>query len=346
MMRPFHIKTPDKAIVTALQDKIDNLTKPKGSLGRLEEIAIQVGTLQQTLNPTLKNPHHIVFAADHGIVVEGVSFSAPEVTAQQIHNFLKGGAGINLFARQHHFVLKIVDCGVNTDFGFLPGLTDRKIRKSTSNYLHEAAMSGDEMERAIEIGTEMTELAYRDGSNVISFGELGMANTSSSSVWMSYFTGIPLKECVGAGSGLDNKGIEHKYNVLQRAMDNYKGDGTAEDIIRWFGGFEMVAAIGGMLRAAELGMVILIDGFIMTNCVLAASRLYPEVLEYCIFGHQGDEAGHKLVLDALQARPLLHLGLRLGEGTGAICAYPIIESAIRMINEMSSFKEAAVTKYF
>lgn len=346
MMRPFHIKTPDKAIVTALQDKIDNLTKPKGSLGRLEEIAIQIGTLQQTLNPTLKNPYHIVFAADHGIVVEGVSFSAPEVTAQQIHNFLKGGAGINLFARQHHFVLKIVDCGVNTDFGFVPGLIDRKIRKSTSNYLHEAAMSGDEMERAIEIGTEMTELAYHDGSNVISFGELGMANTSSSSVWMSYFTGIPLKECVGAGSGLDNKGIEHKYNVLQRAMDNYKGDGTAEDIIRWFGGFEMVAAIGGMLRAAELGMVILIDGFIMTNCVLAASRLYPEVLEYCIFGHQGDEAGHKLVLDALQARPLLHLGLRLGEGTGAICAYPIIESAIRMINEMSSFKEAAVTKYF
>lgn len=345
-MRKFVIQGPEKGIVPALEDKIDNLTKPKGSLGRLEELAVQLGMIQQTLNPVLRVPQNIVFAADHGIVVEGVSFSAPEVTAQQIYNFLKGGAGINMFARQHGFILKVVDCGVNADFGELPGLIDRKIRKSTSNYLYEAAMTREEMERAIEIGTEMVTLARQEGTNVISFGELGMANTSASSVWMSYFTGIPLRECVGAGSGLSSKGIEHKYDVLHRAMDNYTGDGSAEDIIRWFGGFEMVAAVGGMLRAAELGMVIIIDGFIMTNCVLAASRLYPEVLEYCIFGHQGDEAGHKLVLDALHARPLLNLGLRLGEGTGAICAYPIIESAIHMINEMSSFKEAAVTKYF
>lgn len=345
-MRKFVIQGPEKGIVPALEDKIDNLTKPKGSLGRLEELAVQLGMIQQTLNPVLRVPQNIVFAADHGIVVEGVSFSAPEVTAQQIYNFLKGGAGINMFARQHGFILKVVDCGVNADFGELPGLIDRKIRKSTSNYLYEAAMTREEMERAIEIGAEMVTLARQEGTNVISFGELGMANTSASSVWMSYFTGIPLRECVGAGSGLSSKGIEHKYDVLHRAMANYTGDGCAEDIIRWFGGFEMVAAVGGMLRAAELGMVIIIDGFIMTNCVLAASRLYPEVLEYCIFGHQGDEAGHKLVLDALHARPLLNLGLRLGEGTGAICAYPIIESAIHMINEMSSFKEAAVTKYF
>lgn len=345
-MKRFTIKTPDKTIVTALQDKIDNLTKPQGSLGRLEELAIQIGTVQQTLSPVLRMPQNIVFAADHGVVVEGVSFSAPEVTAQQIYNFLKGGAGINFFARQHHFILKVVDCGVNTDFEALPGLIHRKIRKSTSNYLYEAAMSPEEMERAIEIGAEMVDLAYQEGSNIISFGELGMANTSASSIWMSYFTGIPLKECVGAGSGLNRQGIEHKYNVLKRAMDNYKGNGTTEDILRWFGGFEMVAAVGGMLRAAELGMIIIIDGFIMTNCILAASKLYPEVLEYCIYGHQGDEAGHRLVLDALHAKPLLNLGLRLGEGSGAICAYPIIESAIHMINEMNSFKQAAVTKYF
>lgn len=345
-MKRFTIKTPDKTIVTALQDKIDNLTKPQGSLGRLEELAIQIGTIQQTLSPVLRMPQNIVFAADHGVVVEGVSFSAPEVTAQQIYNFLKGGAGINFLARQHHFILKVVDCGVNTDFEALPGLIHRKIRKSTSNYLYEAAMSPEEMERAIEIGAEMVDLAYQEGSNIISFGELGMANTSASSIWMSYFTGIPLKECVGAGSGLNRQGIEHKYNILKRAMDNYKGNGTTEDILRWFGGFEMVAAVGGMLRAAELGMIIIIDGFIMTNCILAASKLYPEVLEYCIYGHQGDEAGHKLVLDALHAKPLLNLGLRLGEGSGAICAYPIIESAIHMINEMNSFKQAAVTKYF
>lgn len=345
-MRTFNIKKPDKAIVPALQDKIDNLTKPKGSLGRLEKLAIQIGTIQQSLSPVLRVPQNIVFAADHGIVVEGVSFSAPEVTAQQIHNFLKGGAGINLFARQHHFILKVVDCGVNASFENLCGLIDRKIRKSTSNYLYGPAMTPEEMAQAIEIGSEMVQWAHQEGTNIISFGELGMANTSASSIWMSYFTGIPLKECVGAGSGLDNKGIQHKYNILHQAMENYQGDYSTEDILRWFGGFEMVAAVGGMLQAAESGMTIIIDGFIMTNCVLAASKLYPDVLDYCIFGHQGDEAGHKLVLDYLHAVPLLNLGLRLGEGTGAICAYPIIESAIHMVNEMSSFKEAAVTKYF
>lgn len=345
-MRTFNIKTPDKKIVPALQDKIDNLTKPKGSLGRLEELAVQIGTIQQSLSPVLRTPQNIVFAADHGVVVEGVSFSAPEVTAQQIYNFLKGGGGINMFARQHHFILKVVDCGVNADFGDLPGLIHRKIRKSTDNYLYGPAMTPEEMERAIGIGAEMVQLAYQEGTNIISFGELGMANTSASSIWMSFFTGIPLKECVGAGSGLDNQGIEHKYQVLKRATDNYQGNGSTEDILRWFGGFEMVAAVGGMLQAAELGMTIIIDGFIMTNCILAASKLHPEVLEYCVFGHQGDEAGHKLVLEALHAKPLLNLGLRLGEGTGAICAYPIIESAIHMINEMSSFKQAAVTKYF
>lgn len=345
-MRTFDIKIPDKKITAALQDKIDNLTKPKGSLGRLEALAVQIGTIQQTLSPELNRPQNIVFAADHGIVVEGVSFSAPEVTAQQIYNFLKGGAGINMFARQHNFGLKVVDCGVNADFGNLPGLIDRKIRKSTGNYLHESAMTGTEFEQAIAIGAETVDLVRSEGSNIVSFGELGMANTSASSIWMSSFTGIPLKECVGAGSGLNTQGIQHKYNVLRQAMENYRGDGTTADILRWFGGFEMVAAVGGMLRAAEQGMVIIIDGFIMTNCVLAASRLYPAVLEYCIFGHQGDEAGHKLILDYLHAQPLLNLGLRLGEGTGAICAYPIIESAIRMINEMSSFQQAAVTKYF
>ena len=189
-------------------------------------------------------------------------------------------------------------------------------------------------------------MVYDEGSNVVSFGEMGIANTSSSSMWMTYLTGIPLSDCVGAGSGLSREGVEHKYSVLKRCMENYKGDGTPKDIIRYFGGFEMVAAVGGMLRAAELGMVIIVDGFIMTNCVLAGKALYPALTDYCIYGHQGDECGHKLVLDYLGAEPLLNLGLRLGEGTGAICAYPLLVSAVNMINEMASFKAAAVTKYF
>lgn len=345
-MRQFHIEVPDKTLVTALQDKIDNLTKPKGSLGRLEELAVQIGTVQQTLSPELRFPQNVIFAADHGIVAEGVSFSAPEVTAQQVPNFLKGGGGIGMFCRQHGFKLKVVDCGVNADFGELPGLIRRKIRKGTRNYLHEAAMTPEEMDRALETGAEITDRVYDEGSNIISFGEMGIGNTSSSSLWMTYFTGIPLKACVGAGSGLNSSGIEHKYNVLQAAMDNYRGDRSPRDIIRWFGGYEMVAAVGAMLRAAEHRMLILVDGFIMTNCVLAAVQFYPAVQEYCIFGHEGDEAGHRLVLQTLHARPLLNLGLRLGEGTGAICAYPILESAVRMMNEMTTFQQAAITKYF
>lgn len=345
-MRTFNIQETNKSIVPDLIDKINNLTKPKGSLGRLEELAVQIGTIQQTLSPELRKPQNIIFAADHGIVKEGVSFSAPEVTRQMIYNFIKGGAGVNMFARQHHFGMKLVDCGVNADFGVLEGLIDRKIRKSTSNFLYEAAMNETELDRAIEIGVEIVDIVYGEGSNVVSFGEMGIANTSSSSIWMSYLTGIDLKPCVGAGSGLSSEGIKHKYEVLKRSMENYKGNGSVKDILRYFGGFEMVAAIGGMLRAAELGMIIIVDGFIMTNCVLGARALYPAVTDYCVYGHQGDETGHKLVLDYLGAKPLLNLGLRLGEGTGAICAYPLLESAVHMINEMYSFKAAEVTKYF
>ena len=332
-MRSFVINETDKAISEALIDKINKLTKPKGSLGLLEKTAHQIGLIQQTLSPELRKPQNIIFAADHGIVKEGVSFSAPEVTA-------------HMFARQHHFGIKLVDCGVNADFEPMEGLIDRKIRKSTSNYLYEAAMTPEEFDRAIEIGVEIVDMVHDEGSNVVSFGEMGIANTSSSSLWMTYLTGIPLSDCVGAGSGLSKEGVEHKYNVLKRCMENYKGDGTSKDITRYFGGFEMVAAVGGMLRAAELGMVIIVDGFIMTNCVLAGKMLYPALTDYCIYGHQGDECGHKLVLDFLHAQPLLNLGLRLGEGTGAICAYPLLVSAVNMINEMASFKTASVTKYF
>ena len=318
-MKTFDIIGPDEAIRPALVEKINNLTKPKGSLGMLESLALQVGLIQQSLTPILQHPQNIIFAADHGIVEEGVSLSPKEITWQQISNFLHGGAGVNFLCRQ---------------------------RKGTRNYLHEAAMTETEMELCLERGAEVVRRCREEGSNILSFGEMGIGNTSSSSLWMSCFTGIPLKECVGAGSGLDDAGIRHKYEVLKQSLDNYKGDGSPRDIIRYFGGLEMVMAVGAMLQAAELKMIILVDGFIMTNCILAAAKLYPEVLHYAVFGHCGDEYGHKLVLDSLNAKPLLHLGLRLGEGTGAICAYPIIESAVRMINEMDNFAHASITKYF
>ena len=345
-MPTFHIQHPAEALRPALIDKIDNLTKPKGSLGILEAIALRIGLIQQTLTPELHHPINVIYASDHGIADEGVSKSPKEVTRQVIHNFLNGGAGVCFLARQHGFELKIVDGGVDFDFPPIDRLIDRKIRKGTRNFLYEAAMTPEEMEQALQAGADIVSDCFKEGCNIISFGEMGIGNTAASSMWMTCLTGIPLIDCVGAGSGLDEEGVRHKYDVLSRALAHYAGDYSVPDILRYFGGYEMVMAVGGMLRAAELKMIILVDGFIMTNCALAAWKLYPEVLSYCIFGHCGDEAGHKRVLDALGATPLLNLGLRLGEGSGAICAYPIVDSAVRMINEMHTFRQAAVTKYF
>ena len=345
-MKQIEIPAPNEQIRPLLEQKINNLTKPKGSLGRLEELALQIGLIQQTLTPQLCHPQNIIFAADHGIVAEGVSVSPKEITWQQIFNFLHGGAGVNFLCRQHGFELKIVDAGVDYDLPYDRGIINRKVRRGTANFLHEAAMSEEEMERCLEHGAEVVEQCRKEGSNVLSFGEMGIGNTSASSLWMHTLTGIPLADCVGAGSGLNQEGVSHKLHVLQQALDNYRGNGITVDLMSYFGGLEMVMAVGAMLQAAQRGMVILVDGFIMTNCMLAASKLSPEVLKYAIFCHCGDEAGHRLVLDALGAKPILHLGLRLGEGTGAICAYPIIDSAVRMINEMDSFAHASITKYF
>ena len=345
-MKSFSIKELEFSLQTPLRLKIDNLTKPKGSLGRLEELALQVGLIQQTLSPSLKHPQNIIFCGDHGIEAEGVSVSPREVTWQQTLHFTQGNGGVNFLCRQHGFELKVVDAGVDYDLPTDRGIIDRKIRKGTRNFLYEAAMTEEEMNLCIERGAEIVRQCHEEGSNVLSFGEMGIGNTSASSLWMTCLTGIPLLQCVGAGSGLSNEGIRHKYKVLKRALENYWGDGSAMDVMRYFGGYEMVMAVGAMLQAAELRMIILVDGFIMTNCILAASKLYPEVLSYAIFGHCGDESGHRLVLDALNANPLLNLGLRLGEGPGASCASPILDSAVRMINEMDSFGDASITKYF
>ncbi len=348
-MRAFNVVKPDEKIRPLLQDKVDNLTKPKGSLGVLEELAVQLGVIQQSLTPELKHQTHVVFAADHGIVDEGVSVSPKEVTRQMVFNFLSGGAGVNFLACQHGFRLEVVDSGVDYDFTECEQygrIIDRKIRRGTRNYLNEAAMSVDECDRSIDAGAEVVDGVYNDGCNVIGFGEMGITNTSSSAIWMSYLAQIDLKECVGAGSDYSGEITNHKYDVLRRAVENYRGDASPYDVMRYFGGYEMVMTVGAMLRAAELGMVILIDGFIMSACALMASKLNDNFIHYCVFGHVGDETGHKMLLDAMSARPILHLGFRLGEGTGALCAYPILESAVRMIREMSSFEKVAVTKYF
>ena len=384
-MKQFNVIPVDRSMLGAIQEKIDNLNKPKGSLGRLEELAMQVCLIQQTLEPSLAHPCHLLLGGDHGIEREGVSVSPREVTWQQMINFTRGGGGVNMFCRQHGFKLRIVDVGVDYDFfidhspliidhspltidhcsapesaanngqwsmvnGQSIEFLDRKIARGTKNFLYEPAMSEDEFDRAIQIGSDLVDDCVAEGCRVLCIGEMGIGNTSPSSIWMSLFGDIPLKDCIGAGAGLDNDGIRHKYEVLSKALSRHQPyllPLTSYLLpLRIFGGFEMIAAIGAMLRAAELHLIILIDGFIMTACALGAIRLYPASQDYMIFTHCGDEAGHKMMLDIVDAKPLLHFGLRLGEGTGALCAYPLVDSAVRMMNEMNNFEKAQITKYF
>ena len=348
-MKTFDIQPVNTALKTAIQEKIDNLNKPKGSLGRLEELAMQICLIQQTLEPSLAHPCHLLLGGDHGIEREGVSVSPREVTWQQMINFSQGGGGVNMFCRQHGFNLRIVDVGVDYDLSNIPGIINRKIARGTNNFLYEPAMSEEEFNRAIQVGVDLVDECFAEGCCMLSIGEMGIANTSPSSIWMSLLGDIPLKDCIGAGAGLNNEGIRHKYEVLLNALNNYRSmipQPSAISPLAYFGGFEMIATIGAMLRAAELHLVILVDGFIMTACALAAIRLYPATQDYMIFTHCGDESGHKMMLDIVDANPLLHLGLRLGEGTGALCAFPIVDSAVRMMNEMNNFDNAKITKYF
>lgn len=348
-MKTFDIQPVNKSPQPAIQEKIDNLNKPKGSLGRLEELAMQVCLIQQTLSPSLDHPCHLLLGGDHGIEREGVSVSPREVTWQQMINFTHGGGGVNMFCRQHGFKLRIVDVGVDYDLSSVEGIVHHKIARGTRNFLYEPAMSEAEYDQAITIGCSLVDECADEGCRILSVGEMGIANTSPSSIWMSLFGNIPLKDCIGAGAGLDNVGIRHKYDVLSKALGHYHESNpqpSAVTPLAYFGGFEMITAIGAMLRAAERHIVVLVDGFIMTACALAAIRLYPASQDYMIFTHCGDESGHKMMLDIVDAKPLLHLGLRLGEGTGALCAFPIVDSAVRMMNEMNNFDKAKITKYF
>lgn len=349
-MRNFKIEKPDESLRGAIREKIDNLNKPKGSLGLLETLAEQICMIQQTLTPTLQHPCHLLFGGDHGIEREGVSVSPRDVTWQQMINFTHGGGGVNMFCRQHDFTLYIIDMGVDYDLTAYPDILNRKIARGTKNFLYEPAMSEAEFNQAIETGCELVDRCHQDGCNVICMGEMGIANTSPSSIWMHLFGNIPLDECIGAGAGLDTPGLQHKRIILRQAVDNFhklrEQNENTEEALPYFAGFEMAGAIGAMLRAAELKMTVMVDGFIMSACMLAASQLYPEVLRYAVFGHCGDESGHKRMLDLMNATPILHLGMRLGEGTGALCAYPIVESAVRMVNEMNNFVNAHITKYF
>lgn len=351
-MRSFNIPTLDETFRPTVVDRIDNLNKPRRSLGYLETLAEQACMVQHTLTPRLSHPCHLLFGADHGIEREGVSVSPREVTWQQMINFTKGGGGVNMLCRQHGFHLRLIDVGVDYDLSAHPRILQRKLRRGTDNFRYGPAMSEEEFDRAIDIGAEMADYCHREDCTVLSIGEMGIGNTSPSSIWMHLLGDVPLGECIGAGAGLNAEGMKHKYAVLSEAVDRYKQTeklrqtSSPHSPLSYFGGFEMAAAIGAMLRGAEHGMLVLVDGFIMSACMLAAIRINPAVRQYAVFAHCGDESGHRHMLQLMHAVPLLQLGLRLGEGTGALAAYPLLDSAVRMVNEMNNFDNAHITKYF
>lgn len=333
-------------IKKALQDKIDFKTKPIGSLGTLETIALQVGQIQNTLTPILKKPSIVVFAGDHGIVKSNpVSPYPQEVTQQMVLNFLNNGAAINVFCNQNNIDLTIVDAGVNADFDSNPNLINAKISKGTKDYSIEKAMTTEECLSALTKGKQIVQQLYKNGTNTIGFGEMGIGNTSSAALLMSYFTNTPIEKCVGKGTGLNDDGVTKKAEILKKVTNLHnKNIKTPLDALACYGGFEIVMMCGAMLEAASLKMTILIDGFIVTAALLAAKTIDKNVLDYCLYCHTSGEQGHEKMLQFLNAKPLLNIGLRLGEGTGSAIAFPIVQAAVNFLNEMATFKSANVSE--
>ncbi|PKO91091.1 MAG: nicotinate-nucleotide--dimethylbenzimidazole phosphoribosyltransferase [Betaproteobacteria bacterium HGW-Betaproteobacteria-1] len=339
----FNITVPDNSLIHALQAKIDQKTKPLGALGRLESLALQVGLAQGSLSPQLHRPAVMVFAGDHGIVEEGVSPYPQAVTQQMVMNFLAGGAGVNVFARQHGMQVRVVDAGVNHVFAPHPQLIDAKVAMGTHNFARQAAMTAGQCKQALEAGARLAAQEVAAGSNVLVFGEMGIGNTSSAAALMAVLCDFPVHDCVGRGTGLDDAGLQHKAAVIEQAIKLHQNLDTPLKVLATFGGFEIAMMAGSMLAAAQNRCLILVDGFIATTALLVACRMQPAIMHYCVFGHCSDEAGHAALLQHLKARPLLQLGMRLGEGTGAVLAYPLLQAAVNFLNDMASFESAHVS---
>lgn len=304
----------DDALRPELQAAIDDKTKPLGALGRLESLALQLGLILGTARPVLQRPTVIVFAADHGVADAGVSAYPAEVTAQMVQNFLAGGAAINVFSRQHGIALEIVDAGVRAPLPAAPGLVNCRIADGTRNFAVEPAMTPEQAAAAMTAGMARVLRHAQQGCNVIGFGEMGIANTSAAACLMQRLTGLPLADCIGRGTGLDDAGLARKREVLERALALHADAQAPLDVLATFGGFEIAMMAGAFLAAAASRMVILVDGFIATAALLVAQRLDPNVLQYCVFTHCSHERGHRALLDQFGAAPLLALDLRLGIG--------------------------------
>lgn len=330
-----------------LQQIIDNKTKPLGALGQLEDVALQVGLIQNTTSPVITNPAIVVFAADHGIATTGLVNPYPQaVTAQMVLNFVAGGAAINVFCKQYNLQLFVADAGVNFDFDAQLPIIHGKIAMGTANYLEQPAMTMEQCEEAISFGKLIVARILNSDCNCIGFGEMGIGNTSSAALLMSAITGQPIEFCVGRGTGTNDEQLQTKIDTLQKVVALHRLPTLADDpmqLLTTVGGFEIAMMVGAFVAAAENNMIIVVDGFITTAALLVAQQLHPGILQYCIFAHQSNEQAHTAMLEYLGAKPLLQLGMRLGEGTGAALAIPLIQSAVNFLNQMASFESASVS---
>ncbi|EHJ92119.1 nicotinate-nucleotide--dimethylbenzimidazole phosphoribosyltransferase [Vreelandella boliviensis] len=338
-----HIQSVDLKAGEATRRYLDTLTKPPGSLGALEDLAIQLSAITGELKPSVTPPAVIVFAADHGVAAEGVSAFPQAVTAQMVTNFANGGAAINVFARQIGAQVEIVDVGVASSL-ILPGVTSAKVRHGTANMVDEDAMQSAEAIAAINVGVAGVERAKKSGAKCIIVGEMGIANTTASSAVLAVLTGESVASVVGAGTGINPQQQTHKVAVIERAIAARNADPQAPlEVLAKLGGLEIAAMTGAYLAAAANQMPAIVDGFIASVAALIACRICPAVRGYLIFGHRSQEPGHDVALKVLEAKPLLDMAMRLGEGSGAALAYPLLQAATAMVAEMATFADAGVS---
>ncbi len=324
-----------------LQQIIDLKTKPLGALGRLETLALQLGMIQGTLTPHIHQPQIRVFAADHGLTQHGTSAYPSAVTAQMVYNFLQGGAAINVLARQHNIELKVVDAGVDTDFEPHPQLLNYKVRHGSRDALTEPSMTEAECLAALKNGMKVVENLT---GNLLIVGEMGIGNTSAASLLLARLGDVPIADCIGRGTGLDDAGLQHKTDILTQVLQRHSEAQSPLDVLAALGGLEIAMMAGALIQAASERRILLIDGFIASSALLVAERLTPGVAQYAIFAHHSVEPGHAHLLKLLNAEPLLNMGMRLGEGSGAALAYPLLQSACAIINEMASFSDAGISE--
>lgn len=329
------------ALQTRLQQHLDCKTKPQGSLGQLEALAVQLGLILDTTSPEIRQPQALVFAADHGLAAEGISAYPQEVTQQMVMNFLNGGAAINVFARQHDIALQVIDAGVQGDLPSHPRLVARKIMPGTRNSLHTQAMNAEECLQAVISGMA---LVRETPGNLLILGEMGIGNTSAASLLLSHLGKLPLEDCLGSGTGLDAAGLKHKQQILLQVARKHRLAKHPLEVLAAMGGLEIAMMTGALLQGASERRILLMDGFIACSALLVAECLQPGIKQFAVFSHQSAEPGHALLLKQLDATPLLNLQLRLGEGTGAALAYPLLESALAFYHQMASFEAAGISE--